>query len=62
MHAIAQVNKSEAGRVLIEETNGKTTGKYKCEISIEGTFQTVAAEKLMTVLGNFIELLIEFLS
>ena len=51
MHAIAQVNKSEAGRVLIEETNGKTTGKYKCEISIEGTFQTVAAEKLMTVMG-----------
>ncbi|KAI2805595.1 hypothetical protein BLOT_004593, partial [Blomia tropicalis] len=46
------INKSEGGRVVIVETNGKTTGKYKCEISIEGTFQTVAAEKLMTVLGN----------
>lgn len=39
---------------MIVETNGKTTGKYKCEISIEGTFQTVAAEKLMTVLGKFV--------
>ncbi|KAH9394928.1 hypothetical protein TYRP_004991, partial [Tyrophagus putrescentiae] len=43
------VNKSEGGRVVIVETNGKTSGKYKCEISIDGTFQTVAAEKLMTV-------------
>ena len=47
------MNKSEGGRIVIEETNGKTSGKYKCEISIEGTFQTVAAEKLMTVLGKY---------
>ena len=46
------MNKSDSGRVVIEQTNGKTSGKYKCEISIEGTFQTVAAEKLMTVMGK----------
>jgi hypothetical protein len=44
--------KSEGGTVIISETNGKTSGKYKCEISVEGTFQTVAAEKLMTVEGK----------
>lgn len=38
---------------MIVETNGKTSGKYKCEISIDGTFQTVAAEKLMTVNGKW---------
>ncbi|CAG2107203.1 unnamed protein product [Medioppia subpectinata] len=41
--------KSEGGTVYITETNGMTSGNYKCEISVEGTFQTVAAEKLMTV-------------
>ncbi|KAH9526685.1 uncharacterized protein LOC124496156 isoform X2 [Dermatophagoides farinae] len=46
------VNKSEGGRVVITETNKKTTGNYKCEISVEGTFQTVAAEKSMIVMGN----------
>lgn len=38
--------------MVIVEPTGKTSGKYKCEISIEGTFQTVAAEKLMTVMGK----------
>lgn len=51
-----QVNKSEGGRVVITETNRKTSGNYKCEISVEGTFQTVAAEKLMTVLTGKISL------
>lgn len=44
--------RSGGGTVYIREANGKTTGKYKCEISIEGTFQTVAAEKLMTVFNS----------
>jgi hypothetical protein len=39
--------------VIIRETNGKASGKYKCEISVEGTFQTIAAEKLMTVEGMY---------
>lgn len=38
---------------MITETNKKTTGNYKCEISVEGTFQTVAAEKSMIVMGKF---------
>ncbi|XP_027205814.1 uncharacterized protein LOC113799394 isoform X2 [Dermatophagoides pteronyssinus] len=46
------INKSEGGHVVISETNKKTTGNYKCEISVEGTFQTVAAEKSMIVMGN----------
>ena len=53
------MNKSEAGRVVIEETEGRTSGKYKCEISIEGTFHTVAAEKLMTVMGKQCSMRIE---
>ena len=48
-----QPTRSGGGTVYIREANGKTTGKYKCEISIEGTFQTVAAEKLMTVFSKF---------
>ncbi|CAG2165815.1 unnamed protein product, partial [Oppiella nova] len=43
------LNKSEGGTVTISGTNVRTTGNYKCEISVEGTFQTVFAEKLMTV-------------
>ncbi|OTF77101.1 hypothetical protein BLA29_011913, partial [Euroglyphus maynei] len=44
------INKSEGGHVVITETNKKTTGNYKCEISVDGTFQTVAAEKSMIVM------------
>ncbi|KAF7487881.1 hypothetical protein SSS_08699 [Sarcoptes scabiei] len=44
------INKSEGGRVFLTATDKKTTGNYKCEISVDGTFQTVAAEKLMIVL------------
>ena len=47
-----QLYKSNGGTVYIRETNGQTSGNYKCEISVEGTFQTVAAEKLMTVVGK----------
>ncbi|CAG2180536.1 unnamed protein product, partial [Oppiella nova] len=43
--------KSEGGTVFLTEANGMTSGNYKCEISVEGTFQTVFAEKLMTVDG-----------
>ena len=46
------VNKSSGSHVLIRTTNGKTSGKYKCEISVDGTFQTVAAEKFMAVHGK----------
>ncbi|KAI7690634.1 hypothetical protein SSS_08699 [Sarcoptes scabiei] len=46
------INKSEGGRVFLTATDKKTTGNYKCEISVDGTFQTVAAEKLMIVLTN----------
>ena len=46
------MNKSDGGTVYIRETNGRTSGNYKCEISVEGTFQTVFAEKLMMVEGN----------
>ena len=48
-----QLNKSEGGTVYISETSARTSGNYKCEISVEGTFQTVAAEKLMTVEGMY---------
>ncbi|KPM11605.1 hypothetical protein QR98_0101780, partial [Sarcoptes scabiei] len=46
------INKSEGGRVFLTATDKKTTGNYKCEISVDGTFQTVAAEKLMIVLNT----------
>ncbi|XP_054169314.1 uncharacterized protein LOC128966490 [Oppia nitens] len=46
------LNKSEGGTVLISSINMRTGGNYKCEVSVEGTFQTVAAEKLMTVDPN----------
>lgn len=47
-----QIDRSGGGTVYIREANGKTSGKYKCEISVDGTFQTVAAEKLMTVFSK----------
>lgn len=46
------IDRSGGGTVYIREANGKTSGKYKCEISVDGTFQTVAAEKLMTVFNS----------
>lgn len=39
--------------MYIRNTNEKTAGKYKCEVSVEGTFHTVAAEKMMMVFSKF---------
>ncbi len=47
------MQKSDGGTVYLRETNGLTSGNYKCEISVEGTFQTVAKEALMMVEGKF---------
>ncbi|KPM11600.1 hypothetical protein QR98_0101730 [Sarcoptes scabiei] len=46
------LSKSSGSIVYIRRANNKTSGSYKCEISVEETFQTVAAEKLMTVLSK----------
>ncbi|KAF7487755.1 hypothetical protein SSS_08394 [Sarcoptes scabiei] len=46
------LSKSSGSIVYIRRANNKTSGSYKCEISVEETFQTVAAEKLMTVLNS----------
>ncbi|KAH9526712.1 hypothetical protein DERF_000776 [Dermatophagoides farinae] len=46
------LSKSSGSIVYIRRASSKTSGKYKCEISVEETFQTVAAEKLMTVFNS----------
>nr|XP_027205750.1 uncharacterized protein LOC113799335 [Dermatophagoides pteronyssinus] len=46
------LSKSSGSIVYIRRASSKTSGKYKCEISVEDTFQTVAAEKLMTVFNS----------
>lgn len=56
-----KMERSGGGSVYIRNTNDKTAGKYKCEISVEGTFHTVAAEKMMMVFSKFLAFLATFI-
>ncbi|XP_015791368.1 uncharacterized protein LOC107368100 isoform X2 [Tetranychus urticae] len=40
-------DKSNQGIVVLSNVSLNSTGRYKCEISVEGTFQTVIKEKYM---------------
>ncbi|RWS17294.1 hypothetical protein B4U79_00278, partial [Dinothrombium tinctorium] len=45
------LNASYNGTTWLRKVNFSANGKYKCEISAEGSFQTVFKEKFMLVTG-----------
>ncbi|RWS12096.1 hypothetical protein B4U79_09317 [Dinothrombium tinctorium] len=45
------LNASYNGTTWLRKVNFSASGKYKCEISAEGSFQTVFKEKIMLVTG-----------
>lgn len=47
-----QYDKSGGGTIYLRATDDRTSGKYKCEISAEGTFQTSSKEKFMVVMSK----------
>ncbi|XP_054720698.1 uncharacterized protein LOC129230325 [Uloborus diversus] len=49
------LGRSSNGTVYIQDVDVSTAGTYKCEISADApSFQTVSAEKMLTVTDNFI--------
>lgn len=48
---LVDVNRSNDKEVWLR-TNKRSTGQYKCQVSIEGTFNSVSAEKRMEVVES----------
>jgi hypothetical protein len=51
--AIFQVRNSDKRTVVLKNLHVDMTGRYTCEVSTEGIFETVSAEAEMTVVGRW---------
>lgn len=53
MHFLFQKNRSNHQQVLLQDASLHTSGKYKCEIIMEGpNFESVSDEANMEVIGE----------
>ena len=54
LHGSFQVERSDDRTVVLKDLHVDMTGKFTCEVSTEGIFETVKGSAEMTVVGTFV--------